>query len=634
MAYAADPASHLAARQALATTLLLLASFGCSDDSGSGSGPTPTPATASLLLVTLDTTRADRIGAYGYPDAGTPNLDRLAAAGARFTSARTAAPLTLPSHASILTGLYPATHGIHDNGIASLSPRADTLAEAAKRQGMNTGAFIASFVVSSRFGLGQGFDHWSEPQHFRVKNGSLLVERPASEVVRDALEWIEQTEPRFFAWVHLFDPHHPYAPPEPFATKYADDPYQGEIAFVDEQLGLLFESARARDPDVVIIVVADHGEGLGEHGELSHGPFIYDSTMRVPLLVYGPGVPAGQVIDQSVSTIDIAPTVRDLLGLSEVSLGDGESLVPTFHGETLARRRPVALESYWAYLHQRWSPLVAVTDGSTKFILAPGEEWFDLRADPGEVHNTIASAPAALLARLRTAARAYHRDQGAFADAYVLSSEDRRSLSELGYLSGGGGGPLPPPGAERRDPKDGVHLLNLRDDAITNMHAFDAKTPPDAPTMNRMLAMIEDLDRALQEDPGNPALSEMEGLCLYRIGRYADALPLLQAGLSADPTNVDTRYAVALCLAGLLRRDEAIAELEQLLVYAPDFALALSILGTLHQAEGRDPQALPYYEHFLEVWPHKDDGAATRMRIAIKQMKDRIAAAKSTAAGG
>jgi arylsulfatase A-like enzyme len=341
---------------------------------------------ASILLVTLDTTRADRIGCYGRADAGTPALDALAVRGARFERACTPVPITLPAHASLLTGSYPPHHGLRDNGLASLDESVETLAETCARAGRRTAAFVSGFPVARAFGLAQGFERYDD--EFGSAAGApsgAIRERRGDETVRAAEAWLgalAKDEP-FFLWVHLFDAHDPYQAPAEFARRFPGDPYQAEVSFADAAVGELLASLEGleRRADTLVCVTADHGESLGEHGEETHALLLYDSTVRVPLVVAGPGVEP-RVVAASVSLVDVAAT---LVALAHIDDGGaftrhaGVSLVPLLHGEALAAR-PLYFETYFPRLHFGWSELVGLARAEWKYVEAPGARERDGRA--------------------------------------------------------------------------------------------------------------------------------------------------------------------------------------------------------------------------------------------------------------
>jgi arylsulfatase A-like enzyme len=345
----------------------------------------------SVLLVTIDTLRADHVGAYGYAAARTPTLDRLAAAGVRFEQAVSPAPITLVSHASLLTGKIPPRHGVRDNGAYRLRDEHVTLPERLRQAGFATGAFVGAYVLDAAFGLAQGFDVYDD-RMTGERSGSIgYAERSAAAVADAASAWIRELPPEqsFFAWIHFYDPHANYTPPPGFAAAFPGRPYDGEIAYADFHLGRVLEAlaSRPEHAETLVVVTSDHGESLGEHGEPTHTHFVYDATQRVPLILSGPGVPRGAVVASQVRLIDVAPTVLDLLRLPPLEGTQGVSLVPVMRSgaappadayvETLAPR------------NMGWSPLVGLRSGGWKYIRAPRPELYELSEDPGERVNRI-----------------------------------------------------------------------------------------------------------------------------------------------------------------------------------------------------------------------------------------------------
>jgi len=359
----------------------------------------------NLLLITLDTTRADHLGCYGSATASTPNLDRIATEGALFETSIAVGSITLPSHLSLLTGQYPARHGVRLNGDFWPPDRGESLAGHLGQRGYSTAAVVSTYVLSAEFGIAKGFAEYDEPREERavVPAGDQfrhqpIVERPADESTDRALELLagSLTEP-FFLWVHYYDPHGSYEPPEPFASQFADNLYDGEIAFVDAQIGRLLERLRAdgRFDRTLVAVTADHGESLGEHGEDTHGLFIYDATLRVPLLLRHAGeVAPGRRHDRLVSGVDLAPTLLDLLGLPALDGVEGQSFAAAARGQAMSARSAVYAESQLPLRAYGWSPLYALHDGRHKLIEAPQVEFYDLRADPGETTNLASTSTA------------------------------------------------------------------------------------------------------------------------------------------------------------------------------------------------------------------------------------------------
>ncbi len=328
--------------------------------------PQSPPARPNVLLVTIDTLRADRLGSYGYPLAQTPVLDRLAREGVRFEDATVQVPLTFPSHVAILSGCYPSRFDIRVNGLMVLPPSAQTLAARFKAAGYRTAAFIASAILDPAYGLNRGFDLYDADFGRSVKANVALSElqRPAGEIVASVMRWLDArpAEP-WFAWVHLFDPHYPYEPPAAFLKAAGGRAYDGEIAYTDASLGPLL--ARLDPASTVIVVTSDHGESLGEHGEDDHGFFLYDSTLKVPLIVRAPRM-APRVVLEQVRSIDIAPTIAALTGVTPPPACDGESLVPLLRGSARREIPPSYAESWYAWFHFGWSPLASLRVGEWK----------------------------------------------------------------------------------------------------------------------------------------------------------------------------------------------------------------------------------------------------------------------------
>jgi arylsulfatase A-like enzyme/Flp pilus assembly protein TadD len=422
---------------------------------------TARPSGPSVLFVTIDTLRADHVGAYGAKGAETPTLDALAARGVLFEHAIATAPLTLPSHASLLTGQYPPTHGVRHNGIFMVSDAAETLAERFQASGYATGAVIAAAVLDPWFGLEQGFDHYDAELPKERAGAAGFFERHATQVTDAALAWLGRTDRPFFLWVHYYDPHASYRPPEPFAGRFPGRPYDGEIAYVDHELGRLLAGLEkdGRLAGTVVAVTSDHGEGLGEHGEESHSYFVYDSVLRVPLLVAGPGVPAGRRVAALAPNPGIAATLVGLAGLPPLAKTDVGDLAPLWR-EPAARGPAFAYaESLAGELDHGWAPIHAIRTDAFHYIRAPRPELFDLAKDPREQQNLLGAAPArehdavvreseAKLAGLLAGAAPFARVE--------VDAETRARIEALGYVV-----PTGPSVATGADPKDVQHLGTL-----------------------------------------------------------------------------------------------------------------------------------------------------------------------------
>jgi choline-sulfatase len=413
-----------------------------------------------VVVITLDTTRADRLTSYGYQDASMPGLERLARDGVVFDQAVSVAPLTLPAHASLFTGLFPPGHGVHDNAGQALGASHTTLAEILQAHSFRTGAFVGSAVLSADRGLTQGFDSYHS-ERSRDHPATATHQRRGDDVVDDALRWLDALgRDRFLLWVHLYDPHRPYEPPEPHRSRYTD-PYIGEIAFADAQIGRVLTALDQRGllEQTIVVVAGDHGESLGEHGERDHGIFVYESTLRVPLIIRVPGGPHGR-IGEVVRLIDVMPTLLDLMNLSGPRM-DGVSLTGLMEG----RENQLGVEAYAESLYPQrfgWSPVRALREGRFKVIEAPRPELYDLEQDPFETRNLYDERRPLAEALMRRLAVLTHRDRSAdLADSAgaVLPAHVKERLAALGYAAGGSiasarvRGDLP-------DPKDCIGSFN------------------------------------------------------------------------------------------------------------------------------------------------------------------------------
>lgn len=574
----------------------------------------------NVLIVTLDTTRADRIGAYGYGDVHTPTLDRLAREGVLFEQASAAAPLTLPAHSSLFTGKFPPEHGVRDNGGYFLDPAETTLAEVLKGRGYKTGAFVGAYVLDGRWGLNQGFETYADDFDLsKYKAISLgAIQRPGNEVVDRALRWLGTVDDsRFFGWVHLYDPHSPYQPPEPFKSMYPDRPYVGEIAFTDAQVGRLVSYLESRHllERTVIVVMGDHGESLDEHGEATHGFFIYESTLHVPLIVRAPYPAArgGRRVADVVRSVDVMPTVLALLDVPVPAGIEGTSVVPLLTGAS----RDMGLESYSEALyplhHFGWSDLRAMRSGRYKVVAAPRPELYDLQTDPGERSDLFRQREALgqrMLGRLRERERAFGKRDRGDTKSVEVDPDARARLAALGYVGTFVAAAAPD---EARtglaDPKDKVGLFNKittardisKDDAafdevvemlkqvvaedpnvidawfmLGNMYAKVGRQAQAIPFFQRALALKPDDEMAV-----------INLANVYRqLGRGADALAGFRRFLDLDPKNAQVRYQVAEILIDEGRVDEAERELRNALQIEPKLVAARNALGVIALKRG------------------------------------------------
>jgi choline-sulfatase len=569
--------------------------------------PAGTAPLPDVILVTIDTLRADHVGCYGARLAATPVLDGLCREGVRFEQAFTASPITNTSHATILTGLYPSRHGVTDFGVP-LARSHTTLAQHLQKAGYQTAAFIGSVILDARtlaVGFDRGFDHYEGfPAAPPGKERWERVERRAEEVVRRAAAWLTANPrgPRF-VWVHLYDPHDPYEAPPPFAARFQDSPYDGEIAYADQALGRLFAVLRrqGRYDRSLILVLSDHGEGLGEHGEDTHGILLYDSTLHVPLIVRLPGgARAGTVVTRQVSTADLLPTVLDVLGLGAVS-ADGSSFRDALDGRSSADHVVFAETDYPARFG--WAPLKAVRRDRMKYIEAPRAELYDLIRDPREMQN--------LYEPWDQRVQALRADLAAFralappAPVAATAPVDPRTIEELkalGYLGDNPGSTTAPEPSMLPDPKDKIEVQNQIHAGMMRDESGD--------TDGAMRAFA----RAVEADPQSfIALSQL-GQLEFKAGRFKDATThLAQAyALRNDPT-VAAILGQALEKTGDLTAARSV--LDAVLRENAGLYDARVALGRVQLALGDRPAAYDQWEAAILA-----DGKRPEARIALARL--------------
>ncbi len=545
----------------------------------------PPPAVRIVVLVTIDTIRADRIGAYGYGGARTPVLDALARGGTRFDRAYAPAPITLTSHASLMSGRYPPGHGARHNG---LRVKADVplLAELFQRAGFRTGAFVGAFPLDRRFGLERGFHAYGDRMPRAA--GAASNERPSSMVVDEALAWLKTADAApVFLWVHLFEPHAPYG--QAADGRPASARYDAEIAEADRQTGRLLEGVRTRG-DAVVVVAGDHGEAFGEHGEVAHSLFVYDTTLRVPLLFNGRGISA-QVSDSPVSLIDVAPTIARLAGLAPFD-SDGVDLSPAFDGRPVPPRRLYA-ESFAPLLDFGWSPLRAVREDGWKYIDAPRPELFRLDPDPGENEN-VAMSEGTRVAAMRERVNGY--SSATLEPSAVAEREASARLQALGYVGGGGGGRE----ATRADPKD------RRDLAAAIARITSGELHGEA--QERALRAV------LVTDPDNPQMNLRLGFVLADTGRCGSAIAHFAKAIARGMPGADPHLGLARCHALARRPDRAAAALRVADRVEPDNPVVLANLGIVLSDAGRLAEGLPSLERAVSLDP---DFHEARFNLAV-----------------
>jgi arylsulfatase A-like enzyme/Flp pilus assembly protein TadD len=599
---------------------------------------------ANVLLVTIDTLRADYVGAYGSTRGATPTLDRLAAEGLRFDVVYAHVPLTLPSHTTLLTGRYPTRTGVRDNGTFTLGDM-PTLSTALKATGYDTAAFIGAFVLDARFGLNRGFDLYDD----RMIGGNAdldIVQRTAEEVLAPAYDWIarvENREPRtqnresrtnpgprtpnpWFVWIHLYDPHEPYTPPEPYRSRYAADPYAGEIAYADASLGAFFEKLRANGvlSNLLVVVASDHGESLGEHSERTHGLFAYDSTLRVPLVVWAPGrIPAGALVRGPMRLVDVAPTILDLVGGPLLDGLDGRSVRFALTGEMPIDDGGSYFEALNASLARNWAPLRGVVRDGLKLIDLPLPELYDLAADPGERRNLYAQHRD--LARpLEARLDAIERGAGAPAAPRSLDADAEARLRALGYVVSS----APKPArafAAADDPKQLVHLdlaldeaaaLSSRGDAAGAIATLEGviKERPDLVIAYDRLAFIlraigrpsdaaAVLDRAARDGHADRTLLASLGSALRDAGELRRAAAVLEDLVRTDRSDLRAADALGQTYARLGRGREAEALFKRVIAGSPSASATWNNLGALYLVEGRSGEARAAFERAIAINP-------------------------------
>jgi arylsulfatase A-like enzyme/Flp pilus assembly protein TadD len=573
-------------RAGAAAGLVALALIGCG-----GPSPSTAPRPARhLVLVTIDTLRADRVGVYGYPGAATPHLDAIARDGAMAPQASAHVPLTRPSHVTLFTGRLPPETGIRDNISPAVVQGQPLLAEVLKRAGFATGAFVSSVVLDSSSGLDRGFDTYADEIAGPGGGPEFLntLQKRGDATTTEAIAWLEgarraRPDGRVFLWLHLYDPHDPYEPPEPWASRFAGRPYDGEVAFADDLVGRLdavLVRLGMRD-DTALVVTSDHGEGLGDHGETLHGFFVYETTLRVPFLVRGPGIAPGTRLSGTVALADVFPTALEMLGLPPLSgTLSGHSLAPELRGGPARAEAAVYAESLVPLLHFGWSDLRVLRDGRYKYIQAPRPELYDLANDPGETADLAAAQSSrtgvmrAALGKILDAERAAAARGGGTAAA--VAPELLEKLGALGYVGGAAPADTATPGA---DPKDMVVEFRIANDLMR------------------------------------------EGLLRLHERDYARSAARFQAVLARKVSSFEVHFYLARALAGLSRHAEAARHFEEAARRSPAFAPAWAGLARSLVASGRKAQARAAYEKAEALTP-RDAALQARLGELLRDLGD------------
>jgi arylsulfatase A-like enzyme/Tfp pilus assembly protein PilF len=563
----------------------------------------------NVLIITLDTTRADRIGCYGYGKARTPNLDRLAQEGVKFENAYCQVPLTLPSHCSIFTGTYPLFHGVRNNGSYKLSDKIETLAEVLRSRGWKTSAFVASFSLDSRFGLDQGFEVYDDEMgEERIK--TFLSERRAVEVYEAFRRWYRgKGEGKWFCWVHFYDPHLPYDPPEPWRREI-EDRYDGEIAYMDEYVGKVLEEVEGERDRTLIVIVGDHGESLGEHGEIQHGFFLYEPVLRVPLIFVKKGeLPKGKSIKARVRLIDIMPTILSSLKIPLPKGIDGTDLKPY-----IKKGRQESLPSYIETLYPEeamgWSRLTGFIKGEWKLIIAPEPELYNLSLDPEEkvnLYNSEIKIRDDLKASLDDILSKYSTSQSG---GRKISQEELERLKSLGYILAEG---KVSPSENLPDPKKRIEVVKIIENA--QISEFENQNIMMVELYKKLVSLepyctfgytslaegymklrdansaIQTIKKGLELMPQSFLLWSTLGKIYFKIENLEDSLSAFQKALSINPDDFDSLYFSGWILNRIGKKEDALKMLEKALKIEPenrklrqDYAVTLAENGKVEEA--------------------------------------------------
>jgi len=545
----------------------------------------------NVVLITLDTTRADRLGCYGYTQGRTPNLDAIARNGVVFSNAYAQAPLTLPSHASIMTGLNPAAHGVHNNGTYALSSERATLAKILKANGYKTAAFVASFSVDSRFGLDQGFDLYDDNFQENSPFKALNSERKAEQVFAPFSAWFDTLkDEKFFCWVHFFDPHLPYSPPAPYSEQFAARLYDGEIAYMDFLIGAVMRKIREKNilGRTLVVIAGDHGEAFGEKGEAGHGVFLYDMTLRVPLIFLGENhLPSLETIPARVRLIDVMPTILDMMNLTSPPGIQGTSLIPF-----IQRKKKTDLETLIETVYPKenfnWAPLAGLISGRWKYIRAPKEELYDLKADPAENRNLISSRPKEA-AGLRAGLEKSIKESlvPGSSGKRTLSAEEQDRLRSLGYVDYS----ETKAGGREPDPKDKIDELRMVQEA--EKFEFDGNYRAAAGLHEKMLALR----------PGAASSYVNLALARARLGDFDAAIRTLKLGLEKIPSSTLLLSRLGYTYFVTAKTEEALAAMAEVLKIDPRYIDALTATAVIFDSRGEKDKAREYYERGLAIEP-------------------------------
>lgn len=549
----------------------------------------------NVVLITLDTVRADHLHCYGNERIETPVIDGLARRGVLFERALAQTPLTEPSHASIFTGTNPNVHGVRDTGGFALRPSSATMATILRNHGWNTAGFISSTVLKNIFGFGQGFTTYDDRLLQSVSDVEIVT-RPADDTVNHAITWLNaQPDKPFFLWVHLYDAHKPYDPPPQFRKRYPHDLYDAEIAFEDQQIGRLLNAVykKSSPGNTIVAVLSDHGEGLGDHGEYEHGVFLYDSTVRIAWIMAGPGIPAGMRVQQQAREIDLLPTVLNLLGGHAAAAVQGTSLVPAFAGKQVPTTYSYE-ETLYPKINMRWSELRGIHTPHWMYIRAPKPELYDLDRDPGELNNVIGSHPKEyreLEAELKKLSGLGKSGK----ETVAFNNMDQRTMEQLeslGYVAGFSARNIELDG-EGPDPKDELPILKT----METVSGASAKKLPS----NTRIAMLR---QAIQQDPTNPMLYYL----LVDLYEKTDQIPQAkQTCLDALNNNIQSGLIYSR-LGNLYLREgnlkEAISNYQQAAQLNPLDVQGQADMASAYLQVGRTADAEHIFQWILTIQPY------------------------------
>jgi choline-sulfatase len=581
----------------------------------------------SVLLITVDTLRFDALGGRGRSRSPTPTMDLLADAGARFEAAHAQSVVTLPSHANLLSGRYALEHGVRDNSGFRFPAETPTLATILKRAGYRTGAFVSAFPLDFRFGLGRGFDVYDDRLGATDSDAAFhMPERRGKDTVAAAARWLlANAGSPTFCWVHIYEPHFPYEPEEPFAALFPEDPYLGEVAAADDALRPLLDPLlrAGKTGQTLVLLTADHGESRGEHGETTHGIFAYEATLHVPLIAFAPGLFSRRVVGESVRHVDLLPTVLDALEIAPASDLPGVSLLPLAEGVSTFPARPSYFEALSGFLNRGWAPLRGVVEGEQKFIDLPVPELYDLRADPRETHNLAASKPArleeikALLGRLRSGERGLRR--------VAESGEVLEALRALGYVASSSSSIGREPSGWEDDPKNLIALDGEIQDLVDRYRKGDlagaigvgealVEKRPSMPLVFTHLAFlyrqrgdlkaaVDSVRRALALHPEDSEAASLLGGYLVEAGRPKEAASLLEPYVKLAEPDPDVLTSRGMALAALGDTKAALATFERARSLSPGNPMNLVNIGSTYLISGDLVRAREAFLAAIDIAP-------------------------------